>query len=120
VTSERRHGVSRSPRWIRRGCIHGPQVPSRWGSRDWKVDTSTYLFPRGTVCIIAPLIVGPRKGAALGDEYTAGYWHISDVLRHVQRTAIEVENAPDKRKRLRSFAVQEVAALLDVDRAELQ
>src|SRR5208283_917515 len=60
-----------------------------------------------------------RKGAALGDEYTAGYWHISDVLRHVQRTAIEVENAPDKRKRLRSFAVQEVAALLDVDRAEL-
>jgi chromosome partitioning protein len=57
---------------------------------------------------------------ALPDEYTtAGFWHISDVLRHAQRTAIEVENAPDKRKRLRSFTIQEVAALLDVDRAKI-
>jgi chromosome partitioning protein len=55
----------------------------------------------------------------LANDATAGYWRISDVLRHAQRTAIEVENVPDKRKRLRSFTVQEVAALLDVGRADL-
>jgi chromosome partitioning protein len=55
----------------------------------------------------------------LANDAIAGYWQISDVLRHVQRTAIEVENAPDKRKRLRSFTVNEIAALMDVDRAVL-
>jgi chromosome partitioning protein len=44
----------------------------------------------------------------------ATYRRIADVLRSTQRAAIEVENAPDKRKRLRSFSVQEVAALLGV------
>src|SRR6202521_718685 len=52
-------------------------------------------------------------------DATANYWRISDVLRHVQRTAIEVENAPDKRKRLRLFTVHEIAALLGVERTEL-
>jgi chromosome partitioning protein len=37
----------------------------------------------------------------------------------VQRTAIEIENAPDKRKRLRSFTVTEIADLLDVERSDL-
>jgi chromosome partitioning protein len=60
------------------------------------------------------------KGIPLANDATAGYWRISDVLRHAQRTAIEVENAPDKRKRLRSFSLQEVATLLDIERAELQ
>jgi len=55
----------------------------------------------------------------LGSEATAGYWRISDALRHAQRTAIEVENAPDKRKRLRSFTIPEIAELLDVQRWEL-
>jgi chromosome partitioning protein len=55
----------------------------------------------------------------LANDATVGYWRISDVLRHAQRTAIEVENAPDKRKRLRSFTVPEVAALLNVEHAEL-
>jgi chromosome partitioning protein len=55
----------------------------------------------------------------LANDATVGYWRISDVLRHAQRTAIEVENAPDKRKRLRSFTIQEVASLLDIERAEL-
>ena len=55
----------------------------------------------------------------MGSELTAGFWHISNTLRHVQRTAIEVENAPDKRKRLRSFTITEIAELLDVDRSEL-
>ena len=39
---------------------------------------------------------------------------IADVLRSAQRVAIEVENAPEKRKRLRTFSAQEVAALLGV------
>jgi chromosome partitioning protein len=39
---------------------------------------------------------------------------ISDVLRSAQRVAIEVENSPDKRKRLRTFSSQEAAALLGV------
>lgn len=42
------------------------------------------------------------------------YRHIAEVLRSAQRAAIEVENAPDKRKRLRTFSTQEVAALLGV------
>jgi chromosome partitioning protein len=49
----------------------------------------------------------------------ADFWRISNVLRHVQRTDIEVENAPDKRKRLRSFTIPEIAELLDVERSEL-
>lgn len=39
---------------------------------------------------------------------------IADVLRSAQRAAIEAENAPDKRKRLRTFSTQEVAGLLGV------
>jgi chromosome partitioning protein len=39
---------------------------------------------------------------------------IADVLRSAQRAAIEIENAPDKRKRLRTFSAQEVASLLGV------
>jgi chromosome partitioning protein len=42
----------------------------------------------------------------------ATYRHIAGVLRSAQRVAIEVENAPDKRKRLRTFSSQEAAALL--------
>jgi chromosome partitioning protein len=40
------------------------------------------------------------------------YRRIAEVLRSAQRAAIEVENAPDKRKRLRTFSSQEVASLL--------
>jgi chromosome partitioning protein len=42
------------------------------------------------------------------------YRRIADVLRSTQRVAIEVENAPEKRKRLRTFSSQEVASLLRV------
>ncbi|ONG56256.1 chromosome partitioning protein [Pseudoroseomonas deserti] len=45
---------------------------------------------------------------------------IAEVLRSAQRTAIEVENAPDKRKRLRSFSVQEAAALIGVTPGQLR
>lgn len=45
---------------------------------------------------------------------------IADVLRSTQRAAIEVENAPDQRKRLRSFSAQEVAALLGVTQKDLR
>jgi chromosome partitioning protein len=55
----------------------------------------------------------------LANDATAAYSRISEVLRRAQRTAIEVENAPDKRKRLRSFTIQEIALLLDVERTEL-
>lgn len=47
------------------------------------------------------------------------YRRIADVLRSAQRVAIEVENAPDKRKRLRSFSMQEAAALLGVKLREV-
>src|SRR5271165_7181573 len=42
------------------------------------------------------------------------YHRIADVLRSAQRVAIEVENAPDKRKRLRTFSTQEIAGLLGI------
>jgi len=45
---------------------------------------------------------------------------IADVLRSTQRVAIEVENAPERRKKLRSFSAQEVATLLGVTQKELR
>jgi chromosome partitioning protein len=45
---------------------------------------------------------------------------IADVLRSAQRAAIEAENAPERRKRLRTFSVQEVSALLGVTQRELR
>jgi chromosome partitioning protein len=51
---------------------------------------------------------------------TDSFRWVADVLREAQRAAIEVENAPDKRKRLRSFSLQEVAALLGVTQRELR
>jgi chromosome partitioning protein len=47
------------------------------------------------------------------------YRRIADVLRSAQRVAIEAENAPEKRKRLRTFSAQEVALLLGVSSREL-
>jgi chromosome partitioning protein len=45
---------------------------------------------------------------------------IADVLRSTQRVAIEVENAPERRKKLRSFSAQEVATLLGVTQKDLR
>jgi chromosome partitioning protein len=47
------------------------------------------------------------------------YRRIADVLRYAQRVAIEVENAPNKRKRLRTFSSQEVAVLLGLKTREI-
>jgi chromosome partitioning protein len=47
------------------------------------------------------------------------YRRIAGVLRSAQRAAIEVENAPDKRKRLRTFSSQEVALLLGLKAREI-
>lgn len=47
-------------------------------------------------------------------DSVATYRRIAEVLRSAQRVAIEVENAPHKRKRLRSFSFQEAAALLGI------
>jgi chromosome partitioning protein len=52
-------------------------------------------------------------------DFVKTYRRIADVLRAAQRAAIEVENAPDKRKRLRTLSLQEVAALLGVKLREL-
>lgn len=45
---------------------------------------------------------------------------IAAVLRAAQRAAIEVENAPEKRKQLRAFSVQEVAALLGISQKDVR
>ena len=47
------------------------------------------------------------------------YRRIANVIRSTQRAAIEVENAPDKRKRLRTFSSQEVALLLGIPNREI-
>jgi len=47
------------------------------------------------------------------------YRRIADILRSAQRAAIEVENAPEKRKRLRSLSSQEVASLLGISHREI-
>lgn len=53
-------------------------------------------------------------------DQAASFRRVAEVLRTAQRMAIEVENAPDKRKRLRSFSIQEVAALLGVPPRQLR
>ncbi|EFH13495.1 AAA family ATPase [Pseudoroseomonas cervicalis] len=53
-------------------------------------------------------------------DQAESFRQIAEVLRAAQRTAIEVENAPEKRKRLRSFSVQEAAALLGVTPRQLR
>ncbi len=53
-------------------------------------------------------------------DQAESFRQIAEVLRAAQRTAIEVENAPDKRKRLRSFSVQEAAGLLGVTPRQLR
>ena len=40
--------------------------------------------------------------------------HVAQVLREAQRSAIEIENAPERRKRLRDFSVAEIASLWGV------
>lgn len=45
---------------------------------------------------------------------------VAEVLRSAQRAAIEAENAPERRKHLRTFSVQEAAALLGVTQRELR
>jgi chromosome partitioning protein len=52
-------------------------------------------------------------------DQAESFRRIAEVLRAAQRMAIEVENAPDKRKKLRSFSAQEAAALLGVKPAQL-
>jgi chromosome partitioning protein len=49
----------------------------------------------------------------------AKYSRIANVLRSAQRVAIEVENAPDERKRLRTFSGHEVAVLLGLTVQEI-
>src|SRR3712207_2697913 len=53
-------------------------------------------------------------------DQAESFRRIAAVLRSAQRAAIEVENAPDKRKRLRSFSTQEVASLPGVKPRELR
>ncbi|MCQ4159253.1 AAA family ATPase [Roseomonas sp. GC11] len=53
-------------------------------------------------------------------DQAESFRQIAEVLRAAQRTAIEVENAPEKRKRLRSFSVQEAAALLGTTPRQLR
>jgi chromosome partitioning protein len=48
------------------------------------------------------------------------FGHVAEVLQAAQRTAIEVENAPDKRKRLRHFSVQEAASLMGLTPRQLR
>ncbi len=50
----------------------------------------------------------------------ATYRQIADVIRSMQRVSIEVENAPDKRKHLRSFTLHEAAGLLGVGVREIR
>jgi len=81
----------------------------------------TWIRPRHHFLESAcPDMRGGNSGEhSLKSDATAGFWRISDALRRVQRTAIEIENAPEKRKRLRSFTVPEIADLLHIERPEL-
>lgn len=47
------------------------------------------------------------------------YRRIAEALRSAQKVAIEVENAPDKRKRLRHFSLREAAAIIGLTQKEV-
>ena len=83
----------------------------------------TWMYPRPpSLESLSFSIMGridDSEGDSLGNDGTAGFWRISNALRHAQRTAIEIENAPDKRKRLRPFTVSEISDLLGVKRSEI-
>jgi chromosome partitioning protein len=53
-------------------------------------------------------------------DQVAAFRNVAEVLRAAQRVAIEVENAPEKRKLLRSFSLAESAGLLGVTPQELR
>ncbi|MBC9208560.1 AAA family ATPase [Roseomonas aerophila] len=53
-------------------------------------------------------------------DQLAAFRNVAEVLRAAQRVAIEVENAPEKRKTLRSFSLSESAGLLGVPPADLR
>lgn len=53
-------------------------------------------------------------------DQVAQFRRVAEVLRTAQRMAIEVENAPEKRKTLRSFSAREVAAMLGVTPGQLR
>ena len=55
----------------------------------------------------------------VGTSFVGAYHRIAEVIRSAQRAAIEVENAPEKRKRLRTFSSQEVSSLLGVPNREV-
>ncbi len=53
-------------------------------------------------------------------DQLAAFRNVAEILRAAQRVAIEVENAPEKRKLLRSFSLAESAALLGMAVPELR
>src|SRR3954447_8477130 len=85
----------------------------------------TWMHP-----ICAPFLdhAGAGRSGCVFESATQGvkmgqvdsFRRIADVMRAAQRAAIEAENAPDKRKRLRTFSVQEAATLLGVTQRELR
>ena len=56
----------------------------------------------------------------VGASQVEGFHTIAAVLRAAGRAAIEAENAPDKRKRLRSFSVPEAAQVLTASQAAVR
>ena len=53
-------------------------------------------------------------------DQVAAFRNVAEVLRAAQQVAIEVENAPERRKTLRGFTAAECASLLDLTLPELR
>jgi chromosome partitioning protein len=74
------------------------------------------LFP------LLPASVNRVKECGWGTkvDQLAAFRNVAEVLRAAQRVAIEVENAPEKRKVLRGFSLPESANLLGITASDLR
>lgn len=64
--------------------------------------------------LVRRIVLSRVVEVGLESESIAQYRRIADVIRAAQRVAIETENAPERRKRLRTLSVQEVSALVGI------
>jgi chromosome partitioning protein len=101
-------GITRK-RWMHPSFLSFSSFHSIKIHLSWMHPSSRRGGTQGRLATFQPIIRGDKMAELTN---VLNYRRIADVVRAAQRVAIEHENAPDKRKRLRTFSLQEAAALI--------